>query len=142
MKMRIQYVGCLVGLMITIASCFKDGEGISNPPSSNSSQTSSELIIGNREFFYGIPWQKDSSGFKMELDTRRLTDTVIKKGVNVSLAINTDWSSFRQLPLTLNDPFSTEVIDLTYLLMPGRLKIFAKTSLDITWASDVIIEYR
>ena len=138
MKIRIQYVSCLVGLMITIASCFKDGKEMMP----YTSQMPSEIIPDNIEFFYGIPWQKDSSGFTMELDTRRLTDTVINKGVNVSLAINADWSSFRQLPLTLTDPFLTDTINLTYSLMPGQVKIFAKTPLDIKWASDVIIEYQ
>ena len=115
---------------------------MTNPPPSVPPQTSSGFIIGNKEFFYSIPWKKDSSGFKMELDTRRLTDTVINKGVNVSLAINTDWSPFRQLPLTLNDPFLADTINRTYSLMPGQVKIFAKTPLDIKWASDVIIEYQ
>ncbi len=136
--MRIQYLSCLVALMIIIASCFKDGEGMTPDPS----QTQSEIIIDKKEFFYGIPWQKDSSGFKMELDSWRLTDTVINKRVSVSLAIYTDWSSFCPIPFTLSGPDLTDTINLTYSLIPGQLKIFAKTPLDINWASDVMIEYQ
>jgi hypothetical protein len=128
--------------MMTIASCFKDGVRMTNPPPPGPPQTSSGFIIGNKEFFYGIPWQKDSNGFEMEMDTWRLTDIAINKRINVSLAIYTDWSSFRQLPFILSDPFLPDTIGLTYSLMPGQLKVFAKTPLDIKWASDVIIEYQ
>lgn len=125
-------------LIMIFASCHKEKGVIMDPPV----QPPQVSMIGDREYFYGIPWNKDSSGYEMNLDAWRLTGAAINKGIKIYVAIYTDWSSFFPLPMTLSDPFLTDTINLTYTLVPGHVKVFAKTPADINWASDISIEYQ
>lgn len=71
-----------------------------------------------------------------------MTDSAINKGISVGLAIYSDWSVFETLPFTIDDPtWLRDTINLSYTVTPGKLQIFAKTTDDITWASDVFIQY-
>ena len=138
MKLRSPYLGFLVVLIMIFASCHKEKANTTGGPV----QPPQVPVISNREYFYNIPWHRDSSSYEMELDLQRLTDTAIRRGVKVYVAIYTDWSFFYQLPQTLNDPFITDTINLTYTLMPGQLKVFAKTPVNLNWPSDISLEYQ
>ena len=137
MKIRVPYLSFLVVLIIIFVSCKKEKESITYPPA-----PPQVPVSVNREYFWGIPWQKDSSGYVMNLDLGRLTDTAINRGVKVYVAIYSDWSFFYQLPQTLSDPFLTDTINLTFNLIPGHVQVFAKTPVEIKWPSDISILYQ
>jgi hypothetical protein len=119
-----------------LLSCKKENltitDHISDPPP----------FVPDRDYFWGQPWQKTSTGYEMKLQASRLTDSAINKGIRVGLAIYSDWSNFETLPFTINDPsWLRDTINLSYTVTPGKLQIFAKTTVDITWSSDVFIQY-
>jgi hypothetical protein len=74
MKILVPHLSFLVVLIIISASCKKEKKNITYP-----SAPPQVSVIGNREYFYGISWEKDSNGYVMNLDPQRLTDTAINR---------------------------------------------------------------
>jgi hypothetical protein len=139
MKMQLPYLSSLAALIIIISfvACHKEKASIAD----RRGQPPQVSPIDDREYYYGILWKKDSSGYEMNLDLGRLTDTTIRRGVTVYVAIYSDWSPFYRLPLTLSDPFLSDTVNFTYTLTPGHVKVFAKTPLNIDWPSDISVAY-
>jgi len=139
MKMQLPYLSSLLVLIIIIAfvACSKEKAIITDRPA----QPPQVSPIDDREYYYGISWKKDSSGYEMNLGLGRLTDTTISRGVTVYVAMYTDWSPFYRLPLTLSETFLPDTVNLTYTLTSGNLKVFAKTPLNINWPSDISVAY-
>ena len=137
--MQLPYLSSLLVLIIIIAvvACSKGKAIITDRPA----QPPQVSPIDDREYYYGIPWKKDSSGYEMNLGLGRLTDTTISRGVTVYVAMYTDWSPFYRLPLTLSETFLPDTVNLTYTLTSGNLKVFAKTPLNINWPSDISVAY-
>ena len=99
--------------------------------------------MDNKEYFWKYSWQKDSvNSYQMIVNTWRLTDSAINRGVKVYVAIYTDWSPFERVPQTLHDVFLPDTVNLTYGVTAGHLKVFAKAPFEITWPSDIMIEYQ
>lgn len=131
-------------LSLSLSSCTKNRE-VAIPqtnPIPTVTPGPAGMLMGNKEYFWGYAWQKDSAIYEMKVDTWRLTDSAINRGIKVYAAIYTDWSSFDQLPLTLTDVFLPDTVNLSYTVTAGHLKVFAKAPFDITWQSDVMIDYQ
>jgi len=142
MKIQLQFLSCLLTLIISITSCNKSPEVTTYSPPPGPSIPPTPIVIDNKEYFWGYSWQKISGGYEMKLNSLSLTDAAINRGISVHLAIYTDWSMFNQLPLTLRDQFLPDTINLSYTAMRGQLQVFAKAPFDLVWASDVFIEYK
>ena len=132
---------CVITLFLINTSCSKSDISphnvvnvinVSVPPA----------LPSNREYFWDQSWQKTSTGYEMKLQTQRLTDSVINQGIQVSLAIYSEMTVFEILPSMINDPSLPDTINLSYTATPGELKVFAKTTVNITWQSDVSIVYK
>ena len=120
-----------------IISCKKEEHLAIDRPIDNS-----QYFINNREYFWAQSWQRSPNGYEMTLQTQMLTDSVINKGIKVGVAIYSEMSRFEPLPVTID--YSTrpgDTVQLTYTVMPGKLKVLAKTPATITWASDVFIQF-
>ena len=139
MKLPLLYLRSLVALIIIIVfvACHREKASIPDRPA----QPPQAAPIDDREYYYGIPWKKDSTGYEMNLDLGRLTDTTISRGVTVYVAMYTDWSPFYRLPLTNSDFELPDSVNLTYSLTPGHVKVFAKTPVNINWPSDISVAY-
>lgn len=135
------YIAYLAALFTIIISCNKDIGERTNPIQGPSPQTI-VYAVDNKEYFWNQPWQKTSTGYEIKIQTTSLTDSAINKGISVGLAIYSDWSVFETLPFTIDDPtWLRDTINISYTVTPGKLQIFAETTDDITWASDVFIQY-
>jgi hypothetical protein len=129
--------GCLIIIFTVVFSCSKKGSPLIDRPT-----VSPSPFEANREYYWGNAWQKTIMGYEMIIPSSRLTDSVINKGIRVGLAIYSSWSVFQTLPVTLYDPVSLpDTINLSYTAIPGDLKVVAKTAVNITWPSDVFIQY-
>jgi len=141
MKVNIT-VNILILSVLIISSCSKDVELKTNPNPNPTPSFPSGIINGNKEYFWGRLWQQTSDGQEIFVETWRLTDSAINNGITIYAAIYNDWSSFHPLPLTLNEPGLTDTVNLSYTIIPGKVKVIAKAPFPITWLSDVMIEYR
>ena len=143
MKLRLQQMSFLVLLVIANIFCSKHPEVIGGPgPNPPAPAPPTGMLRGDKEFFFGRTWEKTSSGFEMKLATSMLTDSAIRRGIDVYVAIYWDWSPYNKLPVTLNDIDLPDTVNLRYDAMPGKLQVFAKAPFNINWASDVFIQYR
>ena len=124
--------------VIIFLSCSKNGGLKTNPTPS----FPSGMVIGNKEYFWRSSWQKTSEGQEILVETWRLSDSAINRGVTIHAAIYSDWSPFNPLPLTLHELGLPDTVNLTYTIIPGKVKVIAKAPFTITWLSDVMIEYR
>jgi len=127
----------LIALLIITSSCSKS---TSLPKPDRATEPLPPFML-NREYFWRHPWQKTSTGYEMILRASALTDSAINKGIKVHVAIESEMMPFERLPVTLNYAFFPDTINLSYTAMPGQLQIFAKTSVNIHWLSDVFIQY-
>ena len=124
-------------LVLVNFSCKKEKYSPLNRPIDNSN-----YYLENREYFWGQSWQRIPNGYEMTLQTQMLTDSVINRGIEVGVRIYSERSRFETLPVAIDDPsWLTNTIQLSCAVTPGRLKGFAKTSVNITWPSDVFIQY-
>lgn len=132
-----KYLTCLV-LVSVIASCAnKVNYFLIERPAENS-----QFLINNREYFWAESRQRTANSLEMVLQTQQLTDSIINKGLKVGVAIYADSSRFETLPVTLDDPsWLGDTIQISYTVLPGKLNVFAKTSLNLSWRSDVFIQY-
>ena len=105
MKMQLPYLSSLAALIIIISlvACHKEKASIADLPA----QPPQVSPIDDREYYYGIPWKRDSSGYEMNLDLGRLTGTTISRGVTVYVAMYTDWSPFYWSSADLKRSFLT-----------------------------------
>jgi hypothetical protein len=126
----------LLILVLVNFSCKKERYLPLNRPIDNSN-----YYLENREYFWGQSWQRMPNGYAMTLQTQMLTDSVINRGIGVGVANYSELSRFEILPFTIDDPLLPDTIQLSYTVTPGRLEVFAKTSVNITWLSDVFIQY-
>ena len=135
MKVKSTLVVSLVIVFMAVVACSKKHEEIltQTPPAPTHGD--------NKEYFWGLGWQKTTSGYEINLESPQLTDSAINKGIRVEVAIFTDWSVFRQLPLTFSEASLADTINLSYTAVPGRLKVIAKAPFEIDWQSDVRIGY-
>lgn len=137
--MQLPYLSSLLVLIISIAfvACSKEKARPAGwpvlPPQ--------VLPVDDREYYYGVAWTKDSSGYEIDLGLARLTDTMISRGVTVYVAMYSDWSPFYSLPLTVSEVFLPDTVNLTYTLTSGNLKVVARTPLNINWPSDISVKY-
>ncbi|HEV8283667.1 MAG TPA: hypothetical protein VGQ09_05125 [Chitinophagaceae bacterium] len=147
MKIRLQFISWLTVLLITVISCDKDvnvSRGTSGvvPPTVTSSSSSGLIIHGNRDYFWGYPWQKTSRGYEIHLDTWRLTAVEINKGINVHVAVWTEMTTFERIPLAFYDFLQQDTIHLSYTAIPGQLQVIATAPFEVKYASDIFIEYQ
>lgn len=125
-----------VGVIFFI-SCYKEKHFPIDRPIDNS-----QYFINNREYFWAQSWQRSANGYEMILQTQMLTDSVINRGIKVGVAVYSERSRFEILPVTINDPsWLTDTIQLSFTVTPGKLKVLSKTSVNITWPSDVFIQF-
>lgn len=140
MKSRYKSFIWPMAVFMIITSCDKSAV---TPPAQVNTTSSPPFTALDREYFWGLSWQKTSNGYEMKIQTPRLTDSAINNGIKVGVAIYSDWSVFDVLPFTINDPsWLRDTINLSYIATPGKLQVFATTSVDITWASDVSILFK
>jgi uncharacterized protein (UPF0305 family) len=81
-------------------------------------------------------------GHEIHLDTWKLTDSTINKGINVYVAIWTEMTTFERIPLIFYDFLQKDTIHLSYTAIPGQLQVIAEAPFEITYLSDVFIEYQ
>lgn len=132
----------LLVLCIVISSCKKDTSPKIPPPSSQTPAQPSGYVVGNREYFWGEGWKKTSSGYEMHLDTWRLTDSAISKGINVYVAMWTEMTVFESIPSIFYDFTRKDSVRLSYTVIPGQLQVLAKSPSELDYESDVMIEYK
>ena len=120
---------------ITITSCIKYNEGTYSP--------GQPPIPSNQDHFWGQRWDTTSRGYEIHLNAPRLTQDQIIRGINVGIAILTvDDSPWVRIPLSYYEVFLPDTVHLSYEALPGMLNVIARTSFEITFRSDVYIEYR
>lgn len=134
MKLEIQS-GCLLVTLLFIVSCSKPEIHPIDRPVFPPFDLKSE-------YFRAQAWQKISTGYQMSIQSSRLTDSAMNKGVKVSVALYSDWSTFYLIPSTLYDQDLPDTVTISYSVIPGQLKLIALAPFDITWKSDVLIEYK
>lgn len=138
MKTQHKLLTYLAITCITILSCTKNH---SAPMTDRRIDPLPPYLVA-RDYFWGEPWQKPPTGYEIKLQSKHLTDSAIRKGIRVGVAIFSDGSNFETLPFTINDPsYFRDTINLTYSALPGQLQVFAKTTVTITWPSDIFIQY-
>ena len=142
MKLQLQFLSYLVVLLITIASCSKDKEVRTYPPASVVSSPPSGFIVGNKEYFWARPWHKTSRGYEIHLDTWKLTDSTINKGINLYVAIWTEMTTFDSIPLTFYEYTQSDSVHLSYTAIRGQLQVIAEAPFEVRYVSDVFIEYQ
>ena len=136
MKLKIQS-SCLLITLLLIVSCSKpEIHPIDRPvfPPSPFDLKS--------EYFRAQAWQKISTGYQMSIQSSRLTDSAINKGIKVSVALYSDWSTFYLIPSTIYDQDLPDTVNISYSVIQGQLKLISVAPFDITWKSDVLIEYK
>lgn len=136
MKSKIQLVSFLIALLITFSCSKNKGLPINDRPI----EPLPPYMV-NREYFWGQGWQKTVTGYEMKLSTQRLTDSSINKGIRVHVTIDSEMIPFEPLPVTLNYAGYPDTINLSYTAAPGRLHIFARTSMIFRGPADVFIQY-
>ena len=138
MKSQYRFFHSLIIIIAIITACSRKQDYLPiDRPIDNS-----QYFINNREYFWGESWQRRPSGYEMTLQTQMLTDSVINKGIGVGVRIYSERGRFETLPVTIDDPsWLTDTIQLSCTVTPGKLKVFAKTSVNITWPSDVYIQF-
>lgn len=137
MKSQIHLPGFLFALLIITFSCSKSK---SLPMPDRPIEPLPGYMV-NREYFWRHYWQKTATGYEMILRSSALTDSAINKGIKVHVAIESEMMPFERLPVTLNYSGYPDTISLSYTPVPGRLNIFAKTSMTLVGPADVFIQY-
>ena len=103
---------------------------------------SGPFVHGNRDYFWALPWHKTPRGYEIHLNTTRLTNDQINKGISVSVAIWTEMTVFDAIPLTFYEHTQKDSVSLSYSAKSGQLEIIAKATFEIKYVSDVFIEYK
>jgi hypothetical protein len=130
----------LFAFFVLLAACKKEA-GLKDLSSNPTLPYSS--IDHNQEYFWMRGWTKLSGNkYKSIINTSRLTDTVLNRGISVWVAVYSDWDPFEQLPFTSNNSFLADTIRFSYTAIPGRVEIIAETALILDWPSDFLIKYR
>ena len=70
----------------------------------------------------------------------RLTQEALDKGIVVSVAIDTEMTTFAQLPATIKWPWGD--IQLSFKAEPGKIYVIAQAPYDLTLQSDVRVQYQ
>ena len=138
MKTHLRLFSDLLVLSIIVLSCSKDDHVKSTPPPPILNPPPKD----KKEYFWGQTWDTTSRGYVININTARLTQAEINKGINVGIAVYSDWDPFVTMPFNYYYDGQTDTIRLSYIAVPGQLQIIAKTSLEIKYPSDVLIEYK
>jgi len=141
MKMQFNIFSCLLFLSLTALSCRKEKDTKPYLPSTGLPPPSG-YVVDNKEYFWGVFWHKTTRGYETDLDTSRLTDSTISKGVNVYVAMWTEMTTFQQIPSIFYDFVRSDSIHLSYTVVPGKLQVLAETPLGVDYQSDVLVEYK
>jgi hypothetical protein len=137
MKSQLQLFGCLILILTIVTSCSKNPEpdrpnpAVVLPPSPP-----------DREYFWVQRWDSTSRGYEIHLNIARLTQTEINRGIDVGVAVYSDWDPFVKIPFDYYDYGQKDTIHLSYNAIPGQLQVIAKASFKIEYPSDVFIEYK
>jgi hypothetical protein len=136
MRRQFKLASYLILIFTVIVSCSKKENSPAGTPTINLPP-----FQVNREYYWANAWQKTATGYEMIIEPLRLTDSAINKGIRVHVAIESEMDPFERLPITLNYAYYPDTINLSYTAVPGKLTVIAKTSVNITWPSDVFIQY-
>ena len=140
--MQINVFSCLLFLSLTALFCRKEKDARPYSPPSTGLPPPSGYVVDNKEYFWAVVWHKTTRGYETDLDTGRLTDSTINRGVNVSVAMWTEMTTFQQVPSIFYDFVRNDSIHLSYTVAPGKLQVLAETPLGVDYQSDVLIEYK
>jgi hypothetical protein len=130
------HVISLLWVLLIIGACNKDEVAMPTPPAGLPAYT----YPG--EIFWAVPWNKTATGYEIVLNSKRLTQAAINKGVDVSVALWTEMTPFMQIPTTTYDLVQKDTINLSFAVKPDTLRVLAKAPFDITYESDVLIHYQ
>jgi len=142
-KTDLKLLACVLALIVTVVACRKDKEPQRYYPVSppQAPPQPSGFIVGNKEYFWGEAWHKTSAGYKINLNTWKLTDSTISKGINVSVAMWTEMTIFERIPMTFYDFVNKDSVHLSFTAKPGQLRVTAQAPFELNYESDVLIEY-
>lgn len=129
----------LLVFFISLIACHKPVED--RGVSSNPSPSGNPFVAPEREYHWGLYWSQTSRGNEIHLNSPRLSDSVIRRGVAIGLAVYSDWDLFGIIPFDYYDTNKNDTIHLSYDVTPGQLRIIAKTPFAISYPSDVYIQY-
>jgi len=143
-KRDLKLLACVLALIVTIVACRKDREPQPHSPISppQAPPQPSGFIVGNKEYFWTEGWHKTSTGYEINLNTWRLTDSTISKGINVSVAMWTEMTIFERIPSTFYDFNNKDSVHLSFTAKPGQLRVTAQAPFELNYESDVLIEYQ
>jgi len=140
MKKEFKLLTIGLTIIVTIMACDKERKNYSPLP-----QPSPQPITffeANKEYFWAQKWRKTSTGYEINLNPSMLTDSTIRKGVKVSVAMWTEMTTYDSIPSVFYDFVRKDSVHLTYIATPGELKVFARTALELNYESDVLIQYK
>ncbi|TMI61280.1 MAG: hypothetical protein E6H07_19810 [Bacteroidetes bacterium] len=141
MKAKIT-VTIMILTVFVISSCSKDGSTYSG--SGSGSPVLPPPPPPNQEVFYNQPWDTASNGYKLQINTQRLTQEQIIRGINVEIAVlGAGESPWVRIPVSYFDPNLTDTVHISYSATPGQLQLFARTTFELNHhQSDVLIKYK
>ncbi|HEX3164818.1 MAG TPA: hypothetical protein VHQ93_01090 [Chitinophagaceae bacterium] len=148
MNPRLKLTAAILLIATTaLISCSKDSDNYPRPslppPIPDIFQPRpTVIIIGNKEYHWGVQWDTSANGYKIIIGTVLLTQDAINRGVDVYVAPWSEMSVFEKLPYSY-PPFGGDTISFSYSAMPGQLKVYATTNQSRAWdMSDIYIEYK
>jgi len=122
-----------------IISCGKERH---YPPLPQPAPQPITFFEANKEYFWAQKWSKTSTGYETHLSPSMLTDSTIRQGIKVSVAMWTEMTQYDSIPSIFYDFSRKDSVHLSYKATPGELKVFARTALELNYESDVLIEYK
>jgi len=140
MKKQFKLLTFGVTIIVTIMACDKEPKSYSPLPQPLPQPTT--FFEGYKEYFWAQKWRKTSTGYEMNLNPLMLTDSAIRKGLKVSVAMWTEMTTYDSVPSIFYDFVRKDSVRLSYTATQGELKMFAKTALELNYESDVLIEYK
>lgn len=140
MKIYRPLYGFSLVFLISLIACHKAGE---NRIRGNGKSTSEDpFVVPDREYFWRVEWHPALRGDEIHLNAPRLVDSQIGKGIEIGVAVYSDWDRFEKIPFKYYDSNKNDTIHLWYEMMPGQLQIIAKAPFTVTYPSDVYIQYK
>lgn len=140
MKMLKPISGFLIVSFISLLACHKPVEG--GAGGGTSSTSGDPIMPPAREYFWSQQWSPTSRGDELNIRIPGLVDSVINKGINIGLAVYSDWDIFQVLPFDYYDENKRDTVRFMYEVIPGQLTIIAKAAFKMTYPSDVFIQYK
>lgn len=143
MKWDFRLVLCIAVLFVVINSCHKYDEVRAdwNIPIGNPAPGTPASSV-HRDYYWGLTWQQTARGYEIAIDSWKITDSAINRGINVHLAIFTEMTTFQKLPLSFYDQVRRDSVHLSYTATRGQILVLARATFNLNYASDVMIEYQ